>query len=358
MLAAMKMPLGLLGLFSWVACGIPGIWAADPPPDLVWTNLCDFGVEGRGWSTGKSPYDRLPAQAEATVPKAVWELSHQSAGLCSRFTTTAKSIQVRWKALHDSPGMPHMPATGSSGIDFYGKSADGRWSWISIGRPQYPQGTASFGVPGGAECLLYLPLYNGIVSIEIGIPPGEKIACVVPKQKPIVFYGTSITQGACASRPGLAYAAQVGRRLNRPIINLGFSGSGKMEPALAELIAELDSEVLVVDCMWNMSPEEVDARVAPFIEIVRKKHPALPILLVEDYNFRNAVPTIKGRKLRAIADQLSKSDPNVHFLSGQDMLGSDTEASVDAIHPNDIGMLRLADAYVPALQQLLPKPSN
>ncbi len=128
-------------------------------------------------------------------------------------------------------------------------------------------------MPPGEQYLVYLPLYNGVKSVEIGIPKGRKIAAAAAPshQKPIVIYGTSITQGGCASRPGMAWTSIVGRQLETPVINLGFSGSGKMEPAMADLLAELDPSVYVLDCLANMSPEMLAERVEPFVEKLRRR---------------------------------------------------------------------------------------
>src|SRR5262249_5941177 len=143
------------------------------------------------------------------------------------------------------------------------------------------------GVPAGRrEYLLYLPLYNGVSSVEIGLPKGAKLEKADPygpgDRKPIVFYGTSITQGGCASRPGMVHTAILQRRLAFPVINLGFSGNGRMEPEIATLFAELDPAVYVLDCLPNMSAAEVTERIDPFVTVLRKAHPDTPILLVED----------------------------------------------------------------------------
>src|SRR5205085_2015483 len=139
---------------------------------------------------------------------------------------------------------------------------------------------------GQREFLLYLPLYNGVSSVEIGIAKGSTLAKgparPPERQKPIVFYGTSITQGGCASRPGMVHTAILGRRLDRPVINLGFSGSGRMEPAMATLLAELDPAVYVLDCLPNMSAAEVAERMEPFVRTLRKAHPRTPIVMAED----------------------------------------------------------------------------
>src|SRR5262249_19122837 len=135
------------------------------------------------------------------------------------------------------------------------------------------------------EYLLYLPLYNGVSSVEIGIPRDNTLAKGPPRpalrQQPIVYYGSSITQGGCASRPGMAYTALLGGGLDRPVINLGLSGKGKAEPEVARLLAELDPAVYALDTT-NLTVKEVAERVEPFVRTLLKAHPKTPVLLVED----------------------------------------------------------------------------
>lgn len=324
---------------------------------IVWRDCKEIGIEGKGWTDTLSAYNRLPGKARGKASAAVWGLSHHSAGLCVRFTTDAASIRVRWSLLSNNLAMPHMPATGVSGVDLYVKEG-GQWRFVGNGRPSGVSSEATFAVSPGAACLLYLPLYNGVKSVEIGIPEGRTIsayqAASVQPRKPIVFYGTSITQGGCASRPGMAFTAIVGRRLDVSVVNLGFSGSGKMEPAMADLLAELDPSVYVLDCLWNMNPQEVAERMEPFVKRLRLAHPNTPILLAEDSSFRNVSPTEKGRVLRTAFDKLkAEGVKNLYFLSSQNMLGTDGEGTVDGCHPNDLGMTRLADAFVQSLSPMV-----
>jgi hypothetical protein len=216
--------------------------------------------------------------------------------------TDAPAVQLKWSLTSASLAMPHMPATGVSGLDLYVRSnKDGRWQWAGVGQPrQKDDNRATVTVPAGKkECLLYLPLYNGVSSVEIGLPKGaffsKAPAREAPYQKPIVFYGTSITQGGCASRPGMVHTAIVGRRLERPVINLGFSGNGRMDPPVVELLAELDPAAFVIDCLPNMGPKDVEARTGPLVETLRKARPTTPILLVEDRLYANA-PVNEGQR--------------------------------------------------------------
>lgn len=227
---------------------------APAPPLLTWTDIRELGIEGRGWTETKEFYDWLPAKAEGIVREAVWNLSRDSAGMCVRFIADAPEIHARWTVKRERLALPHMTATGVSGLDLYAR-VDGRWRWCGAGHPtQFPTNTARLSgdlEAGSREYLLYLPLYNGVRSVEVGVPPGSVLRKAPPRpaerSKPIVFYGTSITHGASASRPGMVHTAILGRRFDYPVINLGFSGNGKMEPEMANLVAELEPAVFVLD---------------------------------------------------------------------------------------------------------------
>jgi lysophospholipase L1-like esterase len=265
--------------------------------------------------------------------------------------------------------MPHMPATGVSGLDLYAR-LDGRWRWLGVGQPsEAPTNAATLasGLPEGRrEYLLYLPLYNGVSSVELGLPEGHALAKAPSRPddhaKPIVFYGTSITQGGCASRPGMVHTAILGRRLDRPVINLGFSGNGKMEPELAGLLAELDPAAYVLDCLPNMTAEEVEARVEPFVRALRTARPGTPIVLAEDRTYANARLVASRRErnassraaLRRSYDRLLDGGiGGLTYLPGDPQLGDDGEATVDGSHPTDLGFVRMADAFEAALRPLL-----
>src|SRR5262245_13594413 len=190
---------------------LPSIAFADlvPPEkakadgDLLWYDAKLLGIEGQGFAEVAAPYDRLPAKAEKLVRKEVWGLSRHSAGLCVRFRSDATVVHARWTLTGKSLALPHMPATGVSGLDLYARAPAGKWQWLGAGRPTVtPTNTAVLarGLPASErrEFILYLPLYNGVSSVEIGLPKAAKLmkAPAHPAhKKPIVFYGTSITQG-------------------------------------------------------------------------------------------------------------------------------------------------------------------
>ncbi|MFC1682826.1 SGNH/GDSL hydrolase family protein [Candidatus Zixiibacteriota bacterium] len=331
---------------------------AEPQDDgVVWHDATQLTLEGKGWADTESPYDRLPAKAKDMVRETVWNLSRHSAGLRIRFTSDATFIKVRWTLIKEALDLPHMPATGVSGIDLYGRDKNGEWRFVANGRPKELSNEAEFKLLPNTEHALYLPLYNGVTQVEMGAYRTRSFQRSDPspeeQEKLVVFYGTSITQGACASRPGMASTAIAGRRLDVPVINLGFSGNGRMELELAELLGELDPAVFVLDCLWNMTPEMVSERVEPFVTTLRGYRPETPIVLVEDCSFLDQ-PTQDGDILRAIYQKLkAQGDENLHLLPNTGMLGSDSEGTVDNCHPNDLGMMRQALSFVEFLEPLL-----
>lgn len=344
----------------------------DPKDGTLWYDVRLLGVEGQGWSDVKAPFDRFPARAEGQVPAPVWNLSRQSAGLCVRFVTDAPTLKAHWILTSAGMAMPHMPATGVSGLDLYTRQPDGRWTWLAVAQPTAQDSTATLftGLPAAPrEYLLYLPLYNGVSAVEIGLPKGSSLRRAPDRpagaRPPIVFYGTSITQGGCASRPGMVHTALLGRHFDRPVINLGFSGNGRMDPGVVQLLAELDPAVYVIDCLPNMTAAEVAERTPPLVRTLRKAHPATAILLVEDRTYANAPvrPDLKKRNetsraaLRQAYEFLVKQGiDGLFYLPGDKLLGDDGEATVDGSHPTDLGFARQADAFRAALMPLLPRP--
>ena len=189
--------------------------------------------------------------------------------------------------------------------------------------------------------------------MEIGISRAKRIYRLPGMERQIVFYGTSITQGASASRPGMAATAIIGRELQSEIINLGFSGNGFMEIEMADLLSELNPAVYVLDCLPNMSPQQVSERVAPFVQRLRQSRPTTPILLVEDPDFRDQT-TPKGVILRQVFTKLKEQgDTHLYLLPNKGMLGTDGDGTVDGIHPNDLGMARQAAVFTARLKSIL-----
>jgi hypothetical protein len=161
--------------------------------------------------------------------------------------------------------------------------------------------------------------------------------------KPIVFYGTSITQGGCASRPGMAYPAILGRMLNRETVNLGFSANGGLDFSMAKAIAMIDAEAVVVDCLWNCTRQTVIDSAYRFISHIAKAKPQMKIFMLE---------TLKCTEWETAYKQLVKDGyKNIVYVKSADFIGTDGESTVDGCHYTDLGFYRFANAFYPFLKK-------
>lgn len=334
-------------------------------------------VQGRGWDQGfKSIYDRLPASAEKQVRDAVWKLSNNSAGLSIRFRTNAEEIVVKLKVTGGLQ-MPHMPATGVSGVDLYTKNIDGKWLWCA---GQYSFGdTVSYrftNISGkdqqvnDREYTLYLPLYNSVKWMEISVPTDCKFSPIsVPKEKPIVVYGTSIAQGACASRPGMAWTSIVGRKLDRPIVNLGFSGNGKLEPEVIDYVTQIDAKLYILDCLPNLTGTRIPAalvkrKIVDAVTQIQTTRPGTPILFTEHDGYtdgevqqlRKEQYEMVNKVLDFTLDSLKRKGVKGIYLLTKNEIGQDIDSMVDGVHPSDLGMMHYAEAYEKKFRSIFEEP--
>ncbi len=357
----------------------PKIAELDPALDvnrtaadgLDWHDVTQWGVEGRILSDQPRLrwFDRLPSSAQQTVTSNVWNLSRDSAGMLARFSTDATAIHVHYKLLDDQLAMPHMPATGVSGVDLYARDADGRWRWVQVAKPNAQEVKAEIVAglaPGYREYAAYLPLYNGVESLSIGVAAGSRFEGQTPRDKPIVFYGTSITHGACASRPGMVHTAILGRWLDMPVVNLGFSGNGRMDQAVGDFLIQIDAAAFVIDCLPNMHPADVTAKCVPLVRQLRTARPNTPIVLVEDRRFTNDWILPSKRQFHsdnhaalaaAFQELQAEGVEHLHYIRGDELYGTDGEGATDASHASDLGFMRQAEAFAPILRAALA-PAN
>jgi len=337
---------------------------------LRWYPATNFTIQGRGWQETQAPYDRLPARAQEQVRPAVWELSRQSAGITVCFTSNAAEIKVRY-VLRFNNQMPHMTDIGIKGLDLYAWSTRAKaWQWIGNSKTNQTGHRIETTLVTAMDTTqkhfrLYLPLYDGIDSLFLGIPSEATIRPFHPVYalpKPLVFYGTSITQGGCASRPGMAYPAILGRRLNLETINLGFSGNGQMEIELARLLAEIEASGYVIDCLPNMTPEMVSERIVPFVEYIRQQRPETPILLINSIRYTDswikpdvqALLSHKSQNLRKAYHQLKAAGiKQLWLLPAAQLLDIGPESTVDGVHLTDLGFMHFSEFLYPQLQSIL-----
>lgn len=357
---------GFLSVSS--ACVMSGIQSrvsADDPA-LRWADVRDWGVEGRAFHDTEAFYDRLPSRAKGVVRDAVWNLSRHSAGMMVRFRTDATEIHADYAVTSANLAMPHMPATGVSGLDLYAQDDSGNWKWVAVVAPKTQavrQPIVSGLRQGLRNYAVYLPLYNGTEFLKLGVVASAMFEPVRPRDdKPVVFYGTSITHGACASRPGMPHPSILGRRLNRPVINLGFSGNGRMEATVGQFLTEIDAAAFVIDCLPNMNADEVTANTQPLVRQIRTVHGSVPIILVEDRSYSGSwlLDSQRTRNetsrsaLRAQYQQLLDAGvEKLSYIDGESLLGADRDDTTDGSHPSDLGFQRHADAMEPILRKAL-----
>lgn len=333
--------------------------------DTLWTNLQEIGIEGKGFLNSSPFYGRLPKEAESSIREPVWQLSLNTAGILARFYTDAPLFFIKWSLSNETLSYPHISATGMSGIDVYVLDNQGEYLFMGVGIPKkVHDNVAVFRTStqkNHSFCyLLNLPLYNGIKSVQIGVFKGynlHKDKLYKSKlSKPIVFYGTSVVQGACASRAGMNYPAILGRKLGVEVVNLGFSGNAKLEPAMQDWIAKIDASIYVIDCHLNTTTDEAQAHIISVIHKIRQLHPNPPILIVEGSNPNRNFPTEEGKISKDIIKQLKKEGIKaLYYAEGKYLLGEDTEGTVDLTHPNDLGFMRYANILYPILKKLMKK---
>lgn len=327
-----------------------------------------FDLVGFEWIGKDHLYRRLPVDPDWPIREAVDQLANHTAGGQVRFRTDSRKILIRVE-LRERSGMYHMPATGQSGFDLY-MNREGIPRYLKTSR--FPHDTIRYEVEmystGESEMqtfILNFPLYNGVNSLQIGLEDGSVLGAPPPfgLSGKIVIYGTSITQGGCVARPGMAYSNIISRHLDVQFVNLGFSGNGRGEPELAHLINEIqDKRLIILDYEANAGAD-IKNTLGPFIDILREKQPEIPILVVSKIRYASAWPGSEAYKnlldLRDFQQQLVENrkntgDEHIYFLDGSSILGEDyDECTVDGVHPTDLGSLRIAEALQKALEEIL-----
>ena len=317
----------------------------------------------------KGVYCRLPESMLPACSEGVQNLAYHLAGACVRFTTDANKMAVLW-TLTDTGNMPHFTASGQSGLELFEETDHGTRQLKNLipamdnGHGCKANQASSFELPGGLRhYVLYLPLYNGLKELLLGFEPGARvIEGRTPRyEKPIVFYGSSITQGGCASKVGSCYSTILARRLDAAQINLGFSGNGKGEANIAEYIAGIPMTAFILDYDHNApSPEHLQATHEPFFRTVREKQPNLPIIMLSMPDFDRSPESAAARReiiRQTWRNAVEAGDENVYFVDGESFFGSTDRdlCSVDGCHPNDLGFLRMADVLEPIVRAALKK---
>lgn len=353
----------LLSFFLLTAC----LGAAAQ--ELLYQDASAFPVYGKAFQADGPRYRRLPESLHGVVRDALWNLGTNSSGLYIRFRTNAPEIHARWT--NTGFQMPHMTQVGVGGLDLYAW-LDGEWKfvgagfdWKGPGKTEHQRKLVAHMEPQMREYMLYLSLYDEVKSLELAVPEGytlEQPQLDSPKaDAPIVMYGTNILQGGCATRPGMAHTNIIGRRFNRTVINLGFSGNAFLDLEIAELMASVENPaVFVLDYVPNASPDKIEARGQQFFRILRDKHPKVPVIFVEDPIFPHTVVDqdmareVSGKNAaqKALYEQLKKAgEKNIYYVPALRM--TTQEDFVDGVHLTDLGMTHYADLLAKTLKKVL-----
>ena len=296
--------------------------------------------------------------------EGVQELAWHTSGAAIRFKTDSAFIAVVAE-LRNADIMPHMPVTGKSGFDLYwGENRNKKFSkniCPELHKTSMTKPIAENLPKEMTECTIYLPLYNGVNEMRIGLCPEARIEAPsrYSIEKPILFYGSSITQGGCASRPGNSYTNIVSRNLDADSINLGFSGNAKGESLMAETIASLELSMFVMDYDHNAPTKEHLAEThEKFFRIFRNRHPHTPVLIVSKCDCDNDLRDSEERRViirKTWENAISEGDENVYFLDGKRLFGNFNRDSctVDGCHPNDLGFMRMAETFISTIEDIL-----
>jgi predicted TIM-barrel fold metal-dependent hydrolase/lysophospholipase L1-like esterase len=314
-------------------------------------------------------YHRLPQKYKGVVRDPVWEESLSAAGISIRFRTNAATLRVRWSLAEKGRSWNLNPA-GADGLDLYAWTDKG-WQYVNTALAKDTINEFTLlrnGDPVCREYLLNLPLYNCVTGLSIGVnqwavmtKPGQRSLL---DKKPVVYYGSSIAQGASASRPGLAYTNLLARKLDRSFVNLGFSGEGTFDASVGQAMSEVDAALYAIDCTPNSKKEIIYERAVELVKLLKARRPATPVLLIEGYYYddkafekdSNSNIDAKRKELRRAYDTLVRAGiKGLYYKTGEGLIGYDHEGTVDGVHPDDIGMQRFAAQMLPVIRTILEK---
>lgn len=309
-----------------------------------------FKLEGFPWYEKDKKLYRLPMDIMPKLSESMTNLSKASAGGCIRFKTNSKrlALKVTYEKRRISPGMPQV---SDAGFDIYIKE-NGKWIFINMFRPEIADEelnmTRELFTDGEIhEFALYMPLYSCPDEINIGFEKGAVVSADVDKrriEKPILFYGSSVTNGGCVAKASDTYSTYIARKLDAPLVNLGFSGNCRGEVEIAQAIADLDLSMFVSEFDHNIQTvEDVLEKHVRFIDIIREKNPNLPIIIMTRpffVEYRREHTTMMMKAIKENYERMvTGGDKNVYFISGMDIFDMEDryDYCIDGVHPTSAG---------------------
>lgn len=362
----MKRQHFLIAAFLMIFMGV----ASAQQPALRYVDALQFRLINKGFADSQTPFTRIPAYLQDSVRPDLWSRQQCSSGMAIRFATNSKTIAARYSLLWNFH-MMHMADTGTKGTDLYRLGDDGKWHYVNTARPvkdSIQHKVYVSNLDGGMhEYMIYLPLYDGINWMEIGVDSAATLmqpkADNPRKGKKIVFYGTSILQGGCATRTGMVATSMIQRDLNVECVNLGFSGEGKQDACMARAMAKMEDVICyVLDPVPNCTKDMCDTLTYNFVNILRQAHPDIPVVMVEgpiypyakfDSFFGSYLPQ-KNEAYYKNYLRLKQDNPdNLYYVTAEGLTGHDEEGTVDGIHLTDIGFRAYADKLEALFSEVL-----
>lgn len=336
---------------------------------IVYMDASEFPFYGRIHDEQDNLYGRLPLSFKEGSRKPVWNLGRNSAGIAVRFRTNSTSVHVKWESL-SGVVMNHMAPVGIRGLDLYALE-NGKWRYVNCARPAKENFTEYCIIqnmtPEYREFVLYLSLYDGLKSLEIGGDEGSVFTAPEtdsPKRgKPVVFYGSSILQGGCVTRPGMLFTSIISRELDREVYNLGFSGNAKLDMEIAGYMASVkDPGLFVLDYAPNCTAEMIDMDAEKFFRILRDAHPDVPVIIVElpyypskDFDQKRNLHSKQRNEAQArLYEKLKKDgEKKIFYIKSDKLLAGNKDATVDGVHYTDLGAVLHAEAILPVIRKAL-----
>ena len=337
---------------------------------MKYVDASSLTIIGKPLPTQKA-FSRVDTTQYKFSNKTIDNYANYSTGLAVLFETDSHVIRAKWTTGSGNSGA-NMAAIGQKGLDLYIQK-DGQWVFAGVGSPKMKQ--APFNVhestivadmpDGKKQCLLYLPLFDKVDVLEIGIEVNASIEAIEnPFRHNIIVHGSSITHGASASRPGMSYVARLARNTGFDCINLGFSGQCKLQKEYADYLAKLpDVDAFIFDTFSNPNAEEIYERFDEFVDIVRAAHPGVPMIFLqterrEVRNFSVVRENSEAAKQKAAEEKVTarmKIDKDIYFITSEDFLGSEHIATADGTHPTDLGFTYMLQTITPKVKKILKK---
>lgn len=364
--------IGVLMLALIISSNLFFVRGEETATPLKYVNAKDLRIINKGFNDTYGDYTRIPVWLKDSVRPSLWERAECSSGIAIRFATNSKRVGVKYKLLWNTH-MLHMADTGLKGTDLYRLSDDGIWEYVNTNRPNANKDKECEKIyvenleGDMREFMIYLPLYDGVTEMWVGVDSSAVVQKPVidnPRSnKKIVMYGTSILQGGCSTRTGMVATSMIQRDLNCEVVNIGISGEGKMDMVMAKALASIkDADVFVIDPIPNCTEGMCDTLTYDFVNYLRVNRPEVPIVMVEgpiypyakfDSFFKKYLPAKNAAFKKNYDKMIAENLKNLYYITSDNLIGSDNEATVDGIHFTDIGFRRYADKLEPLLKQLI-----